>query len=201
MRLLLLLLLLTMMTTTTATIRNDFPVACVRSRLLKAQGKSSIATLLELCPCRTWVEPCRTWVQLMLAAWSWLGFDVLPCEVLEVFPCRTWEGCGNSAWQREVQAAPMRLVSIMMSIILLLIMLSIIGQQSLDNARRATLPQFHTSKDRLYVLCSSVERIVITGKVSEEFFRESCVQKALTSSWLSGELSSKGLHFMHRCFC
>ena len=68
-------------------------------------------------------------------------------------------------------------VSIMMSIILLLIMLSIIGQQSLDNARRATLPQFHTSKDRLYVLCSSVERIVITNKVSEEFSRESCVQK------------------------
>ena len=75
MRLLLLLLLVTIMTTTTrstiittATIRNDFPVACVRSRLLKAQGKSSIATLLELCPCRTWVEPCRTWVQLMLAA-------------------------------------------------------------------------------------------------------------------------------------
>ena len=41
---LLLLLLVTMMTTTTrstiittATIRNDFPVACVRSRVLKAQ--------------------------------------------------------------------------------------------------------------------------------------------------------------------
>ena len=67
-------------------------------------------------------------------------------------------------------------VSIMMSIILLLIMLSIIGQQSLDNARRATLPQFDIwrgVKDRLYAPCSSVERVVITGKVSEEFFRES----------------------------
>ena len=67
-------------------------------------------------------------------------------------------------------------VSIMMSIILLLIMLSIIGQQSLDSARRATLPQFDIwrgVKDRLYVLCSSVERIVITGKVSEEFSRDS----------------------------
>ena len=93
MRLLLLLLFVTMMTMTTATIRNDFPVVCVRSRLLKDQGNSSIATLLELCPCRTWVELCRTWVELMLAAWS--------CAVLQVFPCRTWEGCGNSAWQRH----------------------------------------------------------------------------------------------------
>ena len=82
MRLLLLLLLVTMMTMTTATIRNDFPVVCVRSRLLKDQGNSSIATLLELCPCRTWVELCRTWVKLMLAAWS--------CAVLQVFRCRTW---------------------------------------------------------------------------------------------------------------
>ena len=82
MRLLLLLLFVTMMTMTTATMRNDFPVVCVRSRLLKDQGNSSIATLLELCPCRTWVELCRTWVKLMLAAWS--------CAVLQVFRCRTW---------------------------------------------------------------------------------------------------------------
>ena len=43
------------------------------------------------------------------------------------------------------------------------------------DARRATFRQFHTSKDRLYVLRSSVERIVVTNKVLEEFSSESCI--------------------------